>query len=47
MSDALSTLVERCRHQQEIRKSRFLAIAGPAIRGDHLFVLQSAMTARI
>lgn len=29
MSDALSTLVQRCRHQQEIRKSRFLAIAAP------------------
>jgi len=29
MSDALSTLVQRCHHQQEIRKSRFLAIAAP------------------
>ena len=29
MSDALSTLVQRCRHQQEIRKSRFLASAAP------------------
>jgi uncharacterized YigZ family protein len=29
MSDTLSTLVQRCRHQQEIRKSRFLAIAAP------------------
>lgn len=29
MNDTLSTLVQRCRHQQEIRKSRFLAIAAP------------------
>ncbi|MDE2249284.1 MAG: YigZ family protein [Pseudomonadota bacterium] len=29
MSGTLSTLVQRCRHQEEIRKSRFLAIAEP------------------
>ncbi len=29
MSETLSTLVQRCRHQEEIRKSRFLAIAAP------------------
>ena len=29
MSEPLSTLAARCRHQQDIRKSRFLAIAGP------------------
>lgn len=29
MSDALSTLVQRCAHQEEIRKSRFLANAAP------------------
>jgi uncharacterized YigZ family protein len=29
MSDTLSTLVQRCRHQEEIKKSRFLAIAAP------------------
>ncbi len=34
MSETLSTLVKRCRHQQEIRKSRFLAIAAPITSGD-------------
>ena len=29
MSETLSTLVQRSRHQEEIRKSRFLAIAEP------------------
>lgn len=29
MSDALSTLAQPCRHQEEIRKSRFLALAAP------------------
>lgn len=29
MSEPLSTLAGRCRHQQEIRKSRFLALAAP------------------
>ena len=29
MSEPLSTLAARCRHQQDIRKSRFLAIAEP------------------
>lgn len=29
MSDPLSTLAQRCRHHEEIRKSRFLAIAAP------------------
>jgi uncharacterized YigZ family protein len=30
MSDPLSTLAQPCRHQEEIRKSRFLAQAAPA-----------------
>lgn len=34
MSETLSTLVKRCRHQQEIRKSRFLAIAAPIASGE-------------
>ncbi len=29
MSDTLSTLAQPCRHQEEIRKSRFLALAAP------------------
>lgn len=29
MSGTLSTLVQPCRHQEEIRKSRFLALAAP------------------
>ncbi|WP_108472948.1 IMPACT family protein [Rhodanobacter thiooxydans] len=29
MSEALSTLAQPCRHQEEIRKSRFLALAAP------------------
>ncbi|WP_049620934.1 IMPACT family protein [Frateuria defendens] len=29
MSDTLSTLAEPCRHQEEIKKSRFLALAAP------------------
>lgn len=29
MSDPLSTLAQRCRHQEDIRKSRFLALAAP------------------
>lgn len=34
MSDTLSTLVQRCRHQEEIKKSRFLAIAAPVSSGE-------------
>jgi uncharacterized YigZ family protein len=30
MSETLSTLAQPCRHQEEIRKSRFLALAAPA-----------------
>jgi uncharacterized YigZ family protein len=30
MSGTLSTLAQPCRHQEEIRKSRFLALAAPA-----------------
>ena len=29
MSETLSTLVQPCRHQEEIKKSRFLALAAP------------------
>ncbi len=29
MSDPLPTLAQRCRHQEDIRKSRFLALAAP------------------
>lgn len=29
MSDALTALAGRCRHEQDIKKSRFLALAGP------------------
>ncbi|HZX72375.1 MAG TPA: YigZ family protein [Rhodanobacter sp.] len=34
MSDELSTLAATCRHREEIRKSRFLAIAGPVASGE-------------
>jgi len=34
MSEPLSTLAQRCRHQQEIRKSRFLALAAPIASGE-------------
>jgi len=34
MSESLSTLAQRCRHQQEIRKSRFLALAAPIASGE-------------
>lgn len=34
MSGTLSTLVQRCRHQEEIRKSRFLAQAAPVSSGE-------------
>ncbi|MGS0997071.1 IMPACT family protein [Rhodanobacter sp. UC4451_H18] len=34
MSEPLSTLAARCRHQQEIRKSRFLALAAPVGSGE-------------
>jgi len=34
MSETLSTLVQRSRHQEEIKKSRFLAIAEPVISGE-------------
>jgi uncharacterized YigZ family protein len=34
MSNTLSTLVQRCRHQEEIRKSRFLAIAAPVASAE-------------
>lgn len=34
MSDALSTLTAVCRHREEIKKSRFLAIAGPVASGE-------------
>lgn len=29
MTDTLFTLIEQCRHQEEIKKSRFLALAAP------------------
>ncbi|WP_426688802.1 IMPACT family protein [Rhodanobacter ginsengiterrae] len=29
MSETLSTLAQRCRHQEDIKKSRFLALAAP------------------
>lgn len=34
MSEALCTLAARCRHQQEIRKSRFVALAAPVDSGE-------------
>ncbi len=34
MSDGLSTLVARCQHREEIKKSRFLAMAGPVTSGE-------------
>lgn len=34
MSEPLSTLAQRCRYQQEIRKSRFLALAAPIASGE-------------
>jgi len=34
VSKPLSTLAARCRHQQDIRKSRFLAIAEPVASGE-------------
>ncbi len=34
MSGTLSTLVQRCRHQEEIKKSRFLAQAAPVSSGE-------------
>ncbi len=34
MSETLSTLVQRSRHQEEIKKSRFLAIAEPVSSGE-------------
>jgi uncharacterized YigZ family protein len=34
MSNTLSTLVQRCRHQEEIRKSRFLATAAPVASAE-------------
>ncbi|KAA0069029.1 YigZ family protein [Rhodanobacter sp. T12-5] len=34
MSNTLSTLVQQCRHQEEIRKSRFLAIAAPVASAE-------------
>jgi len=34
VSDELSTLAATCRHREEIRKSRFLAIAGPVASGE-------------
>ena len=35
MSAALSTLAAPCRHREEIKKSRFLASAGPVTSGEH------------
>jgi uncharacterized YigZ family protein len=34
MSNTLSTLVQRCRHQEEIRKSRVLATAAPVASAE-------------
>ena len=34
MNEALCTLAARCRHQQEIRKSRFVALAAPVDSGE-------------
>lgn len=34
MSDGLSTLAARCQHREEIKKSRFLALAGPATSSE-------------
>jgi uncharacterized YigZ family protein len=34
MSDTLSTLLQRCRHQEDTRKSRFLAQAAPVSSAD-------------
>ncbi|OHC46929.1 IMPACT family protein [Rhodanobacter soli] len=34
MSETLSTLAQPCRHQEEIRKSRFLALAAPVESGE-------------
>ncbi len=34
MSDTLSTLVAPCRYREEIKKSRFLAIAGPVASSE-------------
>lgn len=34
MSERLSTLTATCRHEEEIKKSRFLAIAGPVASGE-------------
>ena len=43
MSVALSTLAQPCRHQEEIRKSRFLAVAAPAASpGQALAFLREA-----
>jgi len=36
MSNTLSTLVQRCRHQEEIRKSRFLATAAPVASAEQV-----------
>ncbi|WP_158884417.1 YigZ family protein [Rhodanobacter sp. L36] len=35
MSEPLSTLARPCRHQQDIRKSRFLAQAAPVTSAEH------------
>jgi uncharacterized YigZ family protein len=34
MSETLSTLIQRCRHQEEIKKSRFVAHAAPVTGTD-------------
>ena len=34
MSETLSTLIQRCRHQEEIKKSRFVAHAAPVTGAD-------------
>ena len=34
MTEPLSTLAQPCRHQEEIRKSRFLALAAPVESGE-------------
>ena len=35
MSEPLATLTQRCRHQEDIRKSRFLALAAPVPSIEH------------
>ena len=44
MSETLSTLVQRSRHQQEIKKSRFLAIAEPVTSGEQALAFLREVT---